>query len=61
MGIENACGHRHPRLWGMQTKELLHDEEQEEDTGQAFSEEVLSSLSNPYGSQGNKMKNDEGQ
>jgi hypothetical protein len=45
----------------MQTKELLHYEEQEEDPRQAFSEEVLSSLSNPYGSQGNKMKTDEGQ
>jgi len=45
----------------MQEEKLLHHEEQEEDTGQAFHEEVLPFLPDPYASQGNEMKVREGQ
>jgi hypothetical protein len=45
----------------MQEEKLLHHEEQEKDTRQAFLEEVLPFLSDPYASQGNEMKGHEGQ
>jgi hypothetical protein len=44
----NACRDRHAGLLGMQTQELQHHQEQEEEAGEIGLQEVLSILQNPY-------------